>query len=652
MYLDDPYELPDPKPRADRRLGSPIDPLRLLGTLRRGKWWLLSALVAGVALSIVASDSLIAPAYRAGGTLRYDGFQVPGRPEVFDVRREMPATMPVLFSDPTIAQLREEVGLGDEKLREVRERIEIVPQPEAGLITINAIGQTPEQAAELSRTLGDLFRQHHRTHNQRELVREIENLDERIETTRANLDESRAAYDRFRQDQGITDLSTEQEQAIAGAADLLSRADLAEAEVSALEARVGELRRGVRSGPRTSRATSETTSEEARRLAETRVRLTEARSRYSADHPTVQALERQEQSLSRRVAASERRMRARGSRSGGVRSSTVAGARADLEAARHRAENLRRMAEESRQRINRLSAIEGEASGLLAEVQVNQTILTDLREERARLVDARQHVTSGFGWITPPEPPESAMPSKRRMLMLAAIPVVLVGLVLTVLLLVEVRGLRVATPKEAAYWASAPVIAASTWPNDHEALFSLVADLDDSAPKSEGTVLVVGATEEEQPLAAAIASELNLDWNPTHLLEPPGEVGVTDGEVVPDPSNPSGRPAPRGPGTALARYETLTLSSPSPVAPPGRLVCHPWSGPPKGQSLRRAARLVDRVLVVARSKKTKASQLASVKRRLGRDEGVGLVVVGVNDELADLDDRVGSTDEFWTRPAA
>jgi len=75
-----------------------------------------------------------------------------------------------------------------------------------------------------------------------------------------------------------------------------------------------------------------------------------------------------------------------------------------------------------------------------------------------------------------------------------------------------------------------------------------------------------------------------------------------------------------------------------------------WNGPLSGPVLRRAARLAHRVMVVV-SSGISVIDLARIKTRLGRDDGVGYVLVNVRDAYVDLPDRVGSVEEFWEDPS-
>ena len=72
-----------------------------------------------------------------------------------------------------------------------------------------------------------------------------------------------------------------------------------------------------------------------------------------------------------------------------------------------------------------------------------------------------------------------------------------------------------------------------------------------------------------------------------------------------------------------------------------------WDGPFEDQALRRAARLADRVIVLVRSDSMSAIELNGVRRRVGRDSGIGYIVLGLPDAFRGLPDRVGQVSSFW-----
>ena len=93
------------------------------------------------------------------------------------------------------------------------------------------------------------------------------------------------------------------------------------------------------------------------------------------------------------------------------------------------------------------------------------------------------------------------------------------------------------------------------------------------------------------------------------------------------PSDPPDRSAMPGPGSVTG-------------------VALAWNGPLNGPVLRRAARLAHRVMVVV-SSGISVIELTRIQTRLGRAKGVGYVLVNVGDAYVDLQDRVGSVEEFW-----
>ena len=57
--------------------------------------------------------------------------------------------------------------------------------------------------------------------------------------------------------------------------------------------------------------------------------------------------------------------------------------------------------------------------------------------------------------------------------------------------------------------------------------------------------------------------------------------------------------------------------------------------------------MADRVLVLVRSGTMTPVALNQISRRLGRDRGVGYIVLSLPDELRTLPDRVGQVTEYW-----
>ncbi|HKP57517.1 MAG TPA: hypothetical protein VJV78_12385 [Polyangiales bacterium] len=188
----------------------------------------------------------------------------------------------------------------------------------------------------------------------------------------------------------------------------------------------------------------------------------------------------------------------------------------------------------------------------------------------------------------------------------------------------ELRGLRVHTARETAFWANAPVVASSTWPREATALRELVDELSDAALGLRGTTLVVGAGVHEALLAREVAYWLSHLTSSAHLR------ALGSGAHV---------------GAELAAVNPLGLV---PRRDDAFASAWAWDGPTEGLSLRRAARLADRVLVVVGAGTLSISDAARLCTSLGRTSGVGLLLVGLNAELARLPDRAGEAKRFWT----
>jgi hypothetical protein len=301
--------------------------------------------------------------------------------------------------------------------------------------------------------------------------------------------------------------------------------------------------------------------------------------------------------------------------------------------------------EQADQRLAQLSAAQGRAQQLLSAIASDEAHKNELEALRVRTGDQVRSAAADFRVVTPATAPDKPNPSQRRALAVR-FPLGSLVLALIAILGYELRGLRVHTAREAGFWANAAVIASSTWPREQTTLGALVDELSDAAPAVRGTTLVVGARVNEVPLAREIAYWLShlTGWSQRGVVGADEPVVEEEPAVVAHgPSNvhvsPDLEPPPKS--TALARRGTDSLT-----------FAQAWDGPPHGPSLRRAARLADRVLVVIAAGTLSAAEVAQLRSRLGRSSGIGLLLVGLNPEFVKLPDRVGEVERFWeTRPA-
>jgi hypothetical protein len=217
----------------------------------------------------------------------------------------------------------------------------------------------------------------------------------------------------------------------------------------------------------------------------------------------------------------------------------------------------------------------------------------------------------------------------------------------------EFGGLRVQTPAEVAFWGFGPVLAATPWPIDPLGFEELIAGLDDLAPEASGTLLMLGGMPDDAPFALDLARRMKDDWFVDGATAPgSGASGSVRRAPSPLTTPPPSGPYPVGgssvPSPAPAQHSTaLALRPVQLVRREQRIQLEAWDGPFEGQALRRAARLADRVIVLVRSNEMTALALHGLRRRIGREAGIGYIVLALPDELGALPDRIGDVVGFW-----
>lgn len=632
---------------AATRPGLPADPYRIQRALWGGRRWLIGATLGGLVVGFLVAKLWMVSSYETTVVLKYEGDRAVG-----DLPASQFALGPAadaLMRQSVLRQIREETGL-NASLTGLSHWIQYELDFRGSTLSFRLSGDTGEEAAEYARTVTDVFLTYHKERQARRIEEELARVGKRIAAAEDETHEARERYNELREEHGIADLSTEQHSMVRSAASLRANSELAVSEIRALEAQVRSLEAHLASTPKTS-IVSEGGSPERASYNRLRGELASAKATLSPEHPRVQALEQQVKQLGAQL------------RAGGVARSSGGGlvsvnatyqvvegqlreARANLEALRERQKGLTGMADRAQGRVEAFSDIEGEASELLAEVSVNERLLGGLQGTEAALEDALRDPPSGFSVLDPGAVPEYPVRNKMKRVVFAGIAMLSAALALLLVLWREFAGLLLKTPAEVAFWGNGPVVAATSWPGDPLGLDEVVAGLDDFAPQAKGSMLVVGASPDEERLATELADRLNNDWFPTQ--EP---------SVAAVPRGPLQTPAPSGPypiphGGAQFAAQPQRLSPPPSVAlavvnRASQLQLQAWDGPFEGQSLRRAARLAHRVMIVVRSGAMSARALNRVQRRIGRASGIAYVVVGLSDEFHALPDRVGDIARFW-----
>jgi uncharacterized protein involved in exopolysaccharide biosynthesis len=607
------------------RAGAPIDAQRVVRALYRSRYAILSAILVGGVLGAVAGPSLFPPSYNSSVTIRFDGLPaMPGlAPPTYG---SVNAYADGLYAEPVLMEVRRQ--LGDQvpaSLEGIRSLIVMTADPQSGAIRAEVSAATPEGARKFGEVLGRAFTEYQTEQLRARLDEAHRRLDDQLSLARLAHRRARASWDAFRKEHEIESLETEHGR-LAAAAQLRAEAIMAGNEALALEDRVKTLKRAIERVPKLAVSQHQETSPEATRLAEAEAELALKESRLTLAHPEVEALRRQVQMLRvRHHNGQPQTVTTQIYGPNAERSTmalTLAEAESALAAARGRAAGLSHHADAAEEKVAAFGAVEGEALVLLSNLQVQRELEQRLEGERARVAAAILQPESGFSIVKPAHLPQTAVANKMGLVATLLIPILVLFATLVFVLGREVEGLRVRTPAELAYWAGAPVIGATTWPNEPGCLDELIEGLDDFVPTARGEFLVVGASAWDAALSETIAARLGADF-----------VDDTDGERVKDER---GREE-----LALRDRSAIEKRSPSVIR------ATPWGGETRGPSLRRAARLADRVLVVVSSGALSATEITGLKRRIGREEGVAFVMVNVPRYYQNGPDRVGPVADFW-----
>ncbi len=651
---------PPPSDGASRRAGSerpgvPVDPFRLRRALARGKKLLLVASVSGFVLGFACVKLLMTSGYVTTAVLKYEGnVQVAGLPPSSDA---LGPAADALMRQSVLEEVAEESGY-EGSITSLKRHLGYEVNLLSNTITIAVGADTGEDAAEFARTVTNVFLSYHKERQAKRLEEEIARIRKRIVASQQEAEGARRRYNKFREEHGIADLSTEQRSMVQSAAKLRADSEFASSEIRAVEAQVRSLEAHLARTPKTSFASTGASPERAA-YNSLRQELASAKATLSEGHPRVQSLQQQVDQLGAQLRSGG------GSSMGGdgvvsinasyqVVEGQLRDAAATLEALRERQKGLAAMAEKAQSRVESFSEIEGEASALLADVEVNEALVSGLHQTEAALEDALRDPPSGFVVLDPGGVPEYPVQNKMKLVVFSAILILSVGFALFIVLRREFHGLRLQTPAEFAFWGRGPVLAATPWPEDPRGLDELVAGLDDIVPHAQGSLLLLGGSRDEARLATELADRMNDDWFPA------------DG-VASNPVTPKSAPAPRGPLTtpppagpypigasgthsvALARLPSAPPRDQTGLARRSAtdLQLEAWEGPFEGQALRRAARLATRVVVLVRSGAMSALELNGIQSRVGRQDGIGYIVVGLPGELASLPDRAGNIEQFW-----
>lgn len=664
---------------GEGRLGLPVDPGRLWLSIKRDWRWVPIAFLIWTGLGLLIAFGVMKPSYKSESVIVWE----PRGQGMADQR--VLATQAGSIKMPiTLAKVKQRLKL-PYSLQSLGEQVEVWFDTRSHLVTVQGGGPTKEEAQLLTRTVIGVF-----IENQTEIARaragdSATALGKDLEAARMELAKARQAYDAFRADHGVSDIDSETQIAVQTAAGLKEDQRRAQVEATALSARAEKLDSLFKKQRPTTVQSATSSNTDAMRVNQLQTELAAARARYSADHPRIRTLESELQAV-----------QAASGRSKTVASNVVTGmnpeyqslqaslssTRADQEAASQRNDSLGTLAVTAEARVAALSAIEGTAKTLLAEVDVAEQRIARLELEYSNARDSVRTPSIEFRVLTPAALPEWPEKSKRKYI---AIAMSAAGLLISFMLLLvrPVMDGRVYTAREAAYWARLPVIGSTAWPRDREMFFPLIDELGDDGSVARGFTLVLGATGREK----ALAEELAYWLGGSALGNGRGQAGAVEngGDAhVAAASGASPQRAPATPGTIDPNATMLEHAAPPPpqqqppqaqghalalrpgpggaaimaypkgqtAMTPTRAGAHAWVGDNEGPALRRAARSADRVLVVLTSGAELFTSVAGLRTRLGRDQGVAVLLLGLSPELLKLPDRIGDVERFWRHAVA
>lgn len=626
------------------RPGAPVDLGRLVRAVVRHWKYIPIAGALGAAVGLIVAALAIKPSYSARATILWEPPDDATLSERSFLTQVDSIKLPVNLMEAR-RRLKARISLDN-----LKEKVNLLFDDDSHLVVVEVTDADGKRASTLANTMVDVFLEHQRRVGRARGEEHLQAIEADIEVAQAQLKNARDAYDAFRKQIGVSDFALETKLAIEKTAALKQQADLSVAEALTEEARQRQLSEEAHHQPATMSGGTSLTNPDAVLLAQVRTDLARARSHLSADHPQIRQLEAQAATLEQRAKSKANVVQGSIavlpnqqylSLQAGISQSKVT-----KEAAMERQETYKRFAQDAEKRLQQLSEAEGQAQTLLSRITLLETRTNELEAQRVRVRDAVRNATADFRVVTTASVPEKPNPSERRSIAIK-FPLGALAVALLCIFGYELRGLRVHTAREAGFWAHSAVIASSTWPREANTLGALVDELSDAAPEVRGMTLVVGARVNEVPLAREIAywlshltgfSQRSVVAPDEPVVEPPKEASVHVASEMGASSAPTGErgfPLMRRGGGA----DQLT-------------VAQAWDGPPHGPSLRRAARLADRVLVVLASGTLSVAEVAQLRSRLGRESGIGLLLVGLNPELVQLPDRVGEVEQFWRERTA
>jgi uncharacterized protein involved in exopolysaccharide biosynthesis len=593
----------------EKRPGSPVDMARVYLFCTRFWFWLLIGFAMSAVGGVMIARALIPYQYEATCTLLANPT---GSESIRPVELQAEADSVKLSSNLDAIRGKLGVRLPNEVFsRLIHVEFDI---QRSNLLAIQASWSSAQQAARLANTAAETFIEYEKRRTLTEREEQVKKLQADLDAAAARLANHRQVYSTLRKEKGVSDITIETRLAVEEAAKLRFEADKSTEEAKRIRS---VMNTNTRPSDSAAAARGSDTVIESREtvgirydLAQARARLATVSSRLPPEHPTVKAIEQEVKALEKKLPQQASHYRSTNAREALEK---VLIGQSKAEAAAVRAE----------QRVRQLADNESEMTVILTDIQVAERHVEDLKGRLAVARDAVRDTSTTFEMLTAAQPPPYPVKSNRKVVAMA-IGMGLVGLILAVSLLSILWRMRAYTAAEVAYWTKSPVVGSSTWPRDADALNALVRDLDDFLPMTTGSTMVVSLADEDHELVTEVTRQII-----SSEREDSSRYTTSDSSRVPKARTSGGSVSNSGP-IGVTKSEIF-----------------PWNGANSEPALRRAARLADRVLVLVRSGTSSAFDLAALTTLLGRQEGVGILLLGIDSAFTKLPDRVGDVEQFW-----
>jgi uncharacterized protein involved in exopolysaccharide biosynthesis len=614
------------------QVGAPVD-LRRVGRALTANKRMLTYVFIGASVAGVTLAKVVLPrTYAANATLLWE----PPPALHGEAARELVTLAQSVKLPGNLLLVRE--GLhSSQSIEGIAKRIDVSFGDNTMLIGITGSGSDPASAAELANKTVDVFVAAEREVAANRLRGSVEALRQSLGQSEEALGQARTKYDVFRAEYHVDDFSVEVQAGIGELARLRTSAHDAQIELQGLQARESALRVAQSASSPSVVMSSSEEHTDAARLAISETELAALRSKYSEDHPSVLAL-----------AAEVKVLRARAKTLAPAVTAQTLGRNPTYDAIamqaqesqvvrmglEERARALADVEQQAEARARKLTAVEGQAARLLADVTTNEEHVNVLLKQLAMAEDDVRGASSGFQLVSRATPPDHPVRGIGR-IVAAALPIFALLAAIALVLLRELRGMRVKTTSEAAYWGRAPVVASTSWPDDeHETIEALSRYVADALEARRGVVGLAAMATANGTAAIANAVAERLRWRGktcavvearahAHRFE---ECGLAD--------------------AFEHEHFTRALSSLRATNDLVFLLVPPASDP---LALRASLRGVDSLIVAVDSGEACLTDLASLRATLGLESrGLGIVLTNVPRDLMSWSGRAaGNPSHVW-----